>query len=196
MLLLKKPSEETIRQLINDQRSRAVSYAKVGITREAMSPPGYGVDWVEEKLGSGETTFAAAVAAFKNWEQFAVSWVKIYRDNESLEPGQVVAVLACHKLFWSLNVCRIIYTIDEPGTIVKFGFGYGTLPAHEESGEERFLLQWDRNTDIVSYDIFAFSNPSHLWGWLAYPLVRYIQNSFRRDSLRLMKGKIESLSGR
>ena len=38
----------------------------------------------------------------------------------------------------------------------RFGFAYGTLPGHGGSGEERFLIERDRD-DGVWYDILAFS---------------------------------------
>ena len=48
---------------------------------------------------------------------------------------------------WWLNACRIVYVVDESGPISKFGFAYGTLPGHVESGEERFLIEWDRGDE-------------------------------------------------
>jgi len=190
MLLLNKPSEDAIQRFINGQQSLSVSYAEVGSTKDGICPPGYGTDQVREELGSGADTFTRAVAAFEKWEQFDVNWVEIYPRNAPIIPNSVIAVLAWHSCFWSLNACRIVYIINEQGPVTKFGFGYGTLPDHAETGEERFLLEWDKSTDIVSYDILAFSNPNSLLGWLAYPLVRFIQNRFRRDSARLMKRKL------
>jgi uncharacterized protein (UPF0548 family) len=192
MLLLKKPSQEAIGQFIKGQQALPFSYAAVGITKEGICAKGYGKDHVRGQLGSGEDAFRAAVSAFEKWEQFNVGWVEVYPRNALIIPNSVVAVLAWHGSFWSLNACRIIYVINEQGPLNRFGFGYGTLPEHAESGEERFLIEWDRSQDIVFYDVIAFSNPNFILGWLAYPLVRYIQNSFRRDSERVMKRMISS----
>src|SRR5262245_46391050 len=41
----------------------------------------------------------------------------------------------------------------------RHGFASGTLPAHAESGEERFIVEWDRADGGVWYDILAFSRP-------------------------------------
>ncbi len=191
MLLLNKPSEEAIRQFISGQQFLSFSYGAIGITKDGICPRGYGKDRVRGILGSGANTFKTAVTAFEKWEQFNVNWVEIYPQNSLIIPDAVVAVLAWHSCFWSLNACRIVYVINEQGPITRFGFGYGTLPDHAETGEERFLLEWDKSTDTVFYDILAFSNPNTLLGWLAYPLVRLIQNRFRRDSERLMKRKIK-----
>lgn len=46
---------------------------------------------------------------------------------------------------WWLNTSRIVYVIDDEegdaGAVRRFGFAYGTLPAHAEAGEERFCVE-------------------------------------------------------
>jgi hypothetical protein len=91
-----------------------------------------------------------------------------------------VLVIARAGGLWWTNAARIVYTMDEAGSAAnensadgfrasshtsRFGFAYGTLPCHVESGEERFLIEWDHTTDRVYFDILAFSRPRH-------PLVR------------------------
>jgi uncharacterized protein (UPF0548 family) len=80
-----------------------------------------------------------------------------------------------------------VYTIDETGPVCRFGFAYGTLPDHAESGEERFLVEWDRATDAVHYDILAFSRPRHPLARIGYPLTRRTQKRFARDSAAAMR---------
>ena len=77
---------------------------------------------------------------------------------------------------------RIIYVIDETGPLCRFGLAYGTLADHVESGEERFLIEWDRSDDSVWYDILAFSRPRHVLARLGYPFVRRTQKRFARSS--------------
>lgn len=93
---------------------------------------------------------------------------------------------------WWRNHCRIAYVVDESGHISRFGFAYGTLPGHVESGEELFLIEWDRNTNSVSYQILAFSRPKHLLTRLGYPLVRRNQKRFGRDSATAMFRAVNS----
>ena len=50
-----------------------------------------------------------------------------------------------------MNAGRVVYLVDEDGPVPRFGFAYGTLPGHAESGEERFLVEWDR---IESHQAF------------------------------------------
>ena len=76
--------------------------------------------------------------------------------------------------------------IDEDGPIRRFGFAYGTLPEHAEQGEERFTVEWQRSSDLVSYDIVSFSRPGNIAVKMAYPLARELQNRFLRHSLAAM----------
>ena len=99
--------------------------------------------------------------------------------------GTNVAVSVRHLGFYSLNACRIVYIVDEPGPMRRFGFAYGTLAEHAESGEERFTVEWD-DQDNVGYDIFAFSRPRHPLARLGYPLSRSLQKKFARASKAAM----------
>lgn len=76
--------------------------------------------------------------------------------------------------------------MDEAGPPRRFGFAYGTLPGHVESGEERFVVEWREDDDSVWYDILAFSRPRHLAARAGYPLARGLQARFRRDSAAAM----------
>jgi hypothetical protein len=46
--------------------------------------------------------------------------------------------------------CRIVAVVDEP---LRFGFAYGTLPGHPESGEEAFII--DNTDQAVIFQIVA-----------------------------------------
>ena len=159
--------------------------AAVGAT--AKTPPaGYVVDRTRIKLGEGEPVFRSAVAALRRWEQFNLGWVEAWPPDTPIQEGEVVAVMGHAIGMWWLNACRIVYVVDESGPISKLGFAYGTLPGHVESGEERFLIEWDRGDDCVWYDIVAFSRPNHLLTRLGHPLVRRTQKRFGRDSAAAM----------
>src|SRR4029077_17849423 len=87
---------------------------------------------------------------------------------------------------WSLNACRIVYVVDEDRPIRRFGFAYGTLADHAESGEERFSIEWRRDDDSVWFDIRAFSRPVHWLARAGYPLSRALQRRFAREAMREM----------
>jgi len=185
MLSLRKPSVESIRHFLTEQAGKDFSYPAVGAT--ATTPPaGYVVDHTRIKLGEGESVFRSARAALERWEQFRLGWVEAWSSETPIRSGEVVAVMGWAIGMWWLNSCRIVYVVDESGPVGKFGFAYGTLPGHVESGEERFLIEWDRDTDGVWYDILAFSRPNHILTRLGYPLVRRKQKRFGRDSAASM----------
>jgi len=101
--------------------------------------------------------------------------------------GTEVAVLVRHFGFLSLNACRIVYVVDDDAEETKrFGFGYGTLEEHAESGEERFTVEWNQGSDKVCYDILAFSRPRKMLARLGYPLSRYLQKQFAEHSKAAM----------
>jgi len=159
------------------------TYPSVGSTA-TTPPPGYTVDRTRVQLGEGEAVFRAARAALERWEQFNLGWVKALPTDLPLRAGEVVAVVARLVGVWWVNACRIVYAVDEP---TRFGFAYGTLPDHAESGEERFLVEWDQTTDAVWYDIVAFSRPRHPLARLGYPLTRRAQRRFAHDSADAMR---------
>ncbi len=184
-LYLQKPSSDVLSRFVAEQAARDFSYSAIGAT--ATTPPaGFKVDRTRIELGTGEAVFDAARVALQRWQQFQLGWVDVWSPDTPLEVGQVVAIIGRAVGFWWLNSCRIAYTVDESGPITKFGFAYGTLPRHVESGEERFLIEWDRNTNQVSYDMLAFSKPNHVLTRLGYPLVRRSQKRFGRDSAASM----------
>ena len=88
---------------------------------------------------------------------------------------------------WWLNACRIVYVVDEEGPVTRFGFAYGTLPQHAESGEERFTVEWREADGAVWYDILAFSRPRQLLARAGYPFARRLQKRFARDSAAAMQ---------
>jgi uncharacterized protein (UPF0548 family) len=95
-------------------------------------------------------------------------------------------VVAHHFGFWSLNACRIVYTIDDARDETRYGFAYGTLDEHIESGEERFTIEWHRSSDEVWYDLLAISRPQHILAQVGYPVCRMMQKRFASGSKSAM----------
>jgi uncharacterized protein (UPF0548 family) len=191
VLLLRKPSAELVRRFLADQEKRSLTYTAVGAT--ATTPPAkFVVDHTRIQLGEGEAVFTAARSALKQWRPFSLGWLEAWPPETPIESGEVVAVLARAIGLWWLNACRIVYVIDDEGPTARFGFAYGTLPDHAGSGEERFLIEWNRADNSVYYDILAFSRPQHLLARLGYPMVRRAQRHFGRDSAAAMRRAVGS----
>jgi uncharacterized protein (UPF0548 family) len=179
------PSEDQIRRFISDQHDTQFSYPEVSASAGQM-PSRYNVDHNRIELGSGEVTWHRAVEAVRRWQMFNIPWLRLCYPTAPIRVGTDVAVLVHHVGFFSLNACRIVYLVENDAGIESFGFAYGTLEEHAESGEERFTVEWNRANDKVSYDILAFSRPHQTLARLGYPLSRFLQKRFARDSKAAM----------
>jgi len=185
MLSLRRPSTGAIREFLARQSQLGFTYSEIGSTA-TVPPAGYAVDRTRVRLGAGEQVFSRAKAALSRWDHFRLGWVEAWSPATLIQPGAVVAVLAREFGVWSLNACRIVYVLDEPGPIRRYGFAYGTLPDHVETGEERFVIEWDEAGGEVYYDILAFSRPRRPLIRLANPYVRRVQKRFSRESAAAM----------
>jgi uncharacterized protein (UPF0548 family) len=184
MFLTRRPSPETIARFLSDSRDLPLSYAPIGITRSESTRP----DVVEAAvvIGHGRADFERARAALDRWTQFHIGWVETFPRNAPIVTGTVVAVLIRHLGFWSLNGCRVVYCVGSRADDARFGFAYGTLTNHAESGEELFEVFVDPATGDVNYRIRAVSWPQATLARLGQPWVRVLQARFRRDSAAAM----------
>ena len=178
-------SEDRVIQFISEQRYSSFSYREVGATAGEL-PASYNVDHNRVLLGKGEAAWSRAVSAINRWEMFNISWIRLYWPTSPIRIGTDVAVEVRHYGLCSLNACRIVYVVDEPGTVTRYGFAYGTLREHAESGEERFTVEWDTVKDEVWYDLLAFSRPHKTLARIAYPLSRSLQRRFATSSKKAM----------
>jgi uncharacterized protein (UPF0548 family) len=193
VILLREPTEAQIRRFLEAQRSLPFSYPEVGASRDG-APPGYPINHHRGRLGTGQDTFARARKALMRWEMYRLGWTKLCWRDAPIAEGTVVGVLGRHFGVWSLNACRIAYTIEEetPSLRRYDGFAFGTLPGHVERGEERFTVEWHRADDSVWYEVFAFARPAHPLARVGRPFVRLVQRRFAVDSLRAMKAAVDA----
>jgi len=189
MFLVKRPANEAVRSFLAGQQSQPFSYPEIGASRLVV-PEGYSADHNRLKLGEGRETFAKAVEALKHWKMFEMDWIEIVPRDAPIMKGSCVAITVRHFGFWSLNISRIVYVIEEHGAPERFGFAYGTLPGHVEQGEERFSVEYHPADNSVWYDLSAFSRPRHILARLGYPISRHLQKRFARDSLKAMESAV------
>jgi uncharacterized protein (UPF0548 family) len=186
------PSEDEIRRFISQQNDSGFSYSEIGASATAVAPTGYNVDHNRVQLGRGEVTWRRASEAIRAWQMFSMPWVRLHWPTAPIRVGTNVAVSVRHLGFYSVNACRIVYVVDEDGPMRRFGFAYGTLAEHAESGEERFTVEWDGKGNVW-YDIFAFSRPRQPLARLGYPLSRSLQKKFARASKVAMLQAVSNL---
>ena len=183
MFLLRKPTADDIHHYISDQRNEPFSYEDVGLTKNDEHPRGFDTTRHSVELGNGEQVFGRACEAIRHWEMFPAEMASLcWPSIEPIVGNEVVVGFRVGPL-WSLNPCRVVYTVDsDSDSVSKYGFAYGTLPGHVEKGEERFQVIWDHTTDVVTYEIFVFSAAQHVLAKIGYPFVLVQQAKFRRLS--------------
>jgi uncharacterized protein (UPF0548 family) len=170
------------------------SYADTGMSRDpdetTLATAYRNFDRYEVMLGHGEAVFLRAKDAMRDWLHFPV-WVQIVYPYPVFEPQRPVGILVRVLGVYSLNCARIVYHIGEAH---RFGFASGTTTHHEETGEERFLIEWRPEDDSVWYSIVAFSSPQTFLATLGYPYARRMQRRFGRDSLVAMQRAVADLN--
>jgi uncharacterized protein (UPF0548 family) len=180
MFLLRKPTAREVDEFLDRSRDLPLSYRPIGIAIGPASASSFTIDEHTVELGRGEHTFQQASDALQRWAHFEMPWVQLFPRLASTEPGSVIAVAIAHLGFWSLNGARITYTVQSDH--LTRGFAYGTLTNHAEAGEEVFKIAMDARTGVVSYSIRAASRPRAPLARLGYPMTRFFQARFRRDS--------------
>ena len=185
MFLARRPSSQDIAGFLRASAALPLSYEPVGLAQGNAA--GFHVDEQSAIVGSGDAAFERALHALTAWRHFQLGWVELHPPSAAIEPGTIVAVLVNHAGFWSLNGCRVVYTIGARGDCDECGFAYGTLANHAECGEEIFTVSLDRQSGAVTYTIRAASRPRAPLARIGYPITRLLQRRFRIDSARALR---------
>ena len=185
MFSISKPQDDDVARFLSSQEQSTFSYAEVGETRGGelgARYKGFTVDNNRIRLGMGRDTFQSGSSAVHDWKMFQLGWIDLFPRKAPIATGQTVASRIHHLGFWSLNACRVVYTIEDPR---RFGFAYGTLEDHAECGEERFIVEWQPD-DSVWFQILAFSKPRSL-ARMGAPLARTLQRRFAREAMKAIQ---------
>ncbi|HNM27952.1 MAG TPA: DUF1990 domain-containing protein, partial [Saprospiraceae bacterium] len=138
---LRLPNSARLAAFLEKEKTQAFTYSEVGRTADTEAcVEGFDHDAQCVVVGRGLADFERARQALREWAHFPPAWTRILPGQAPLSAGNTVAIF--FRLFglWWHNSCRIVYAVEEPR---RFGFAYGTLPAHLERGEELFLVRLD-----------------------------------------------------
>jgi uncharacterized protein (UPF0548 family) len=185
MFLARRPSLETIDRFLRESQDLPLSYGPPGIVNADSGRQA--LDQATVAIGHGKGDFERARSGLMAWKQFDIGWVETFPRHAPVAAGTVVAVLIRHLGFWSLNGCRVLYSVGSPDEVARFGYAYGTLTNHAESGEELFEVFINPQTDEVIYRIRAMSWPQATLARVGQPIVRVLQERFRDHSVAAMK---------
>lgn len=192
VFLLRRPTGREIEQFLERSHDLPLSYGPTGIVRHRSAVHRF--DEQAVIVGRGEADFERACGALAGWSHFDIGWVEAFPSRFSVEEGTDVAVLIRHLGFWSLNGARVLYQVTGDREDA-FGFAYGTLTNHAESGEELFEVSIDRQCGDVTYRIRAVSRPQSALVWIGQPVARVLQARFRRDSAAALRRAIADRGG-
>ena len=190
MFLARRPTRNVIDRFLRESQDLPLSYGPIGIVRTRTA--GLDLDELTVAIGRGQAEFERARAALLAWKQFDIGWVHMFPQQAPVAVGTVVAVLIRHLGFWSLNGCRVLYSVGSLHDAARFGFAYGTLTNHAESGEELFEVFIHPQTGDVMYRIRAISWPRATLARIGQPIVRVLQDRFRRHSAAAMQRAIRA----
>lgn len=183
MFLLSRPSSRDVDAFLRASSDLPLSYPPAGLAERGRL--GFRIDEQLAIVGSGKPAYERAKSALVEWAHFELGWVELFPRRASIVPGTVVAVLVHHLGFWSLNGCRVVYSVGAPDA-AEFGFAYGTLTNYPESGEEVFRVSLSPETGEVTYLIRAVSRPQAPLAKVGLTFARSLQGRFRRDSTRAL----------
>ena len=140
-------------------------------------------------LGSGEATFQQARAALRDWQTHRSNWLQLFPASSPPTEGQTVLVLLKAAGLCLSFGCRVVRVIDEAR---RYGFIYGTLAGHPESGEELFVIEWQPD-DRVSFTLSAVSRPANLLYALGRPFGTLMRGLGTRQYLTSMQRATERI---
>jgi uncharacterized protein (UPF0548 family) len=186
MFTVIEPSERHIKEFLAEQKDLPFSYKEVGASKSVV-PQNYPINHHRIRVGSGVADYARAKNALQSWTMYKLDWTRIYPPDAPIAIGETVVVIVNHHFCWSMNSCRIVYVLEENEATERFGFAFGTLPGHSETGEERFTVEWNRDDDSVWYELLAFALPHHILAKIAAPFVHFVQRKFALDSQKAMQ---------
>jgi uncharacterized protein (UPF0548 family) len=148
------------------------TYAEVGATRHEPLPAHYNHLRYRVLIGTGDEVFERAGQAVLRFEMHRAAGAKVRTSSGEAEAGLPVSVTLGP--FTVPN--EVVYVVDEPR---RTGFGYGTLPGHQERGEESFLVEYGQD-GRVWLTIKAFSIPARWPTVHAGPAAVLVQRGFAR----------------
>ncbi len=178
-------------RVLDASRHRDLTYAEVGATGRSPLPQGYHHVTRRRVVGHGGEAFAAAAAAVMRWQMHRGAGLRVAATTDEAAVGTVVVLGVGFGPLRLLTPCRVVEVTDEPD---RAGFAYGTLPGHQERGEERFEVV--RRDDEVALEITAFSRHAAWYARLGSPVATRVQAVVTERYVRAVRSAVTAASFR
>lgn len=176
MPTLRRPDAARLRTLADELGGLAPSGQPVGRSTS-----------VEETIGWGLKRFDRARLALRRLEQFRVESMFVSPGGHATD-GARLLVVGRRVGLWTIGPVEVTAYSESDTRVVC---DIRTLEGHPLTGVERFELTRLPN-GIVRFGIHVSARPAVWWAWLAYPVVRWLQRTYRLDAidhLRLITGR-------
>jgi uncharacterized protein (UPF0548 family) len=149
-----------------------LTYAEVGATRREPLPRHYNHLRFRTRVGEGPEVFARAAEAILTFRMHRSAGARVRSAADRAAPGVRLTVT----LGPFTVPCQVVYVLDSPE---RAGFGYGSLPGHQERGEEAFTVEMDPQGGVW-FRVTAFSRPATWITVVAGPIAVAAQHAFAR----------------
>jgi uncharacterized protein (UPF0548 family) len=148
---LRHPSDADVEALLTRVSNHAPTYPEIGASGHGTLPTGYRTGRCSMVLGYGPAVFERGKDALRGWRAHRGAGALLRPPVPELVVGTDMVTLIRLGPLWVVAPCRIVYVTN---TATSFGFGYGTLPGHPESGEESFHVHLDAQGEVAFTIIF------------------------------------------
>jgi uncharacterized protein (UPF0548 family) len=181
-LRLRRPTDQQLAALLERCQSDDLTYASVGISLDGESTPAgfHRRRWTTTLRGP--EAFDRGTDAIRSWAVHRGAGLLVATDGP-IAVGTNVALSAPLPVGFASATCRIVVVIDEPD---RYGFAYGTLSVHPESGEEAFIVARD-DDGRTRFDVEAVARPQDPLARLAPPIANRLQDRTARRYLSAME---------
>jgi uncharacterized protein (UPF0548 family) len=142
-------------------------------------PPGFRHLYFRMPLGTGEDLYRRAGEAVLTFRMHRATGARITTTAGRAAPGVRLTVGA-----GPLSVpCEVVWASSDGR---RTGWGYGTRPGHQASGEEAFIVEHD-DRDRVWFVVRAYSRPARALMRLGGPMAVVFQHLYARLCGRALK---------
>ena len=185
MISLRRLDSAKIAALLASAQRASLTYPEVGASRDEKLPNGYHHVRRRERIGQA-SDFDRAVTGLRTWAVQEGAGLRVF-PSDPVEPDATIIAVTTIGPMRVVVPCRIVSVFKDPDS---FGFAYGTLPGHPESGEESFVVE--RRDGATFFTVSAFSKPVDPLARLAGPAGRVVQRSVTRRYVNALRRYVES----
>jgi uncharacterized protein (UPF0548 family) len=168
MFLLAAPSADKLESIRRQQEGADLTYSEVGASLGRL-PGGY--RHLQRSAAFDAADFDTVRSRLRGWEMHRAAGIRLTPPSPPIEEGTTIAQAIRVWPLTAVACCRIVRVVDEDD---RFGFAYGTLPAHPERGEEAFVVL--RDEEGATATVTAFSQPQHPLSRVGGPLTHFMQS--------------------